>query len=66
MAYTLADVLNSLLSAVQDILGNIAHAIADNAGIIAQILVLGGLVYGVVRFGGDAIRRITGVVRGLF
>jgi len=66
MAYTLTDVMNSLLTAVQEILGNIAQAIVDNAAVIAQIIVIGGLVFGVVRFGSSVVRRITGFARGLF
>lgn len=66
MAYTLADVLNAMLTGIQDILGNVATAIADNASVIASIIVIGGLVFGVVRFGTAALRRVTGLVTGLF
>ena len=66
MAYTLTDVLNAMLTGIQDILGNVATAIADNASVIASLIVLGGLIFGVVRFGSSAIRRITGMVSGLF
>ncbi len=63
MAYTLADILNGILTAIQDILGNIASAVADNAAVIASVIVLGGLIFGVVRFGSAALRRVMGLIR---
>ena len=66
MAYTLNDILNSILTAVQDILGSIATAIADNAGIIATMVVLGGLTYAVVRYGTRIFRSVTGWLGALF
>ena len=65
MTYTLNDILNSILTAVQDILGNVASAIADNASVIATLVVLGGLTYAVVRYGARIFRGIAGWVRGV-
>lgn len=66
MTYTLTDVFNNLLTAIQDILGEVAATIADNASTIASIVVLGGLMTGVMYFGGRALGGITRWVRGLF
>lgn len=66
MTYTLNDILNSILTAVQDILGNVASAISDNAETIATILVLGGLTLVMVRYGSRIFRSITGFIGGLF
>ncbi len=66
MTYTLNDVLNSFLTAVQDILGYVASAISDNAELIASIVVLGGLTMIVARYGTQVFRRITGWLGALF
>lgn len=63
MAYTLTDILNAILTAIQDVLGNIATSIADNASVIASVVVLGGLIFGVVRFGSTALRRVMDLTR---
>jgi len=60
MAYNINDILNATLTAIQDILGNIAQAIADNAGVIATLIVVGGLTYAVVRYGTRLFRSVTG------
>jgi len=66
MAYTLADILNSMLTAIQDVLGNIAAAIADNAGVIGTLVVLGGLTYGVVRYGSRVFGQFTRMIGAFF
>ena len=58
MSYTIADVLNKILAALQDTLYYIADAIASNASVIATVVVIGGLAYGITRYG----RRIFGEV----
>jgi len=65
MTYTLNDVLNAFLTGVQDVLGNIAQAIADNAGIIGSFIVLGMLTYAIARYGGRIVRAVTGWVGAL-
>jgi len=60
MAYNINDILNAILTAIQDILGNIAQAIADNASVIATLIVVGGLTYAVVRYGTRLFRSVTG------
>jgi len=66
MTYTLNDILNSVMTAIQDILGNAASVIADNAETIATLVVLGGLTASVVRYGTGIFRRITGWIGALF
>jgi predicted PurR-regulated permease PerM len=65
-AYTLADVLSNVLSALQDILYYVSSAIASNAQIIATVVVVGALVYLVWRYGGRVLRGVTGWLRGFF
>ena len=65
MTYTLGDVLNAFLTGVQDVLGNIAQAIADNAGVIGTFVVLGLLTFAIARYGGRIIRAVTGWVGAL-
>lgn len=65
MTYTLNDVLNAFLTGVQDVLGNIAQAIADNAGIIGTFIVLGALTFAIVRYGSRIMRSVTGWVGAL-
>jgi len=65
MTYTLNDVLNAFLTGVQDVLGNIAQAIADNAGVIGTFIVLGALTYAMARYGGRIVRAVTGWVGAL-
>lgn len=66
MSYTLNDILNSILTAIQEILGNIASTIADNAGVIATLVVLGGLTLAVVRYGSRIFGSFTRMVHGFF
>lgn len=66
MSYTLADVLTRILAAIQDTLYWIADAIAANAQVIATVVVIGGLAYLLVRYGGRIFRGVTGFFRGLF
>jgi hypothetical protein len=63
---SLADILTSVLNAVQTIMYQIATAIADNATVIANVLVLGGLAVGVYAVGRRLVRLISGWFRGLF
>jgi len=65
MAYTLNDVLNAILTGIQDTLYHIFSTIANNAEIIATVVVVGMLGYGIVRFGSNILRSVTGFVRGL-
>jgi len=61
----LADILNSILSAISTILSEVATAIADNAVVIATALVLGALVFFMMRYGTRVFRGITGWFRSM-
>jgi len=64
--YSLTDILTNMLNAIQDILGNIAKVVAENASVIATVVVLGGLTYFLATYGTRLFRGIFGWFRGLF
>jgi len=64
--YTLADIMTNILTAIQDVLGEVAKTIAENASVIASVIVLGGLAYVMVRYGSRIFRGVSGFFRGLF
>jgi len=66
MAYTLNDVLNAILTGIQDTLYYVFKTIADNASTIAVVVVTGILGLGIVKFGSNILRNVSGFVRGLF
>jgi predicted PurR-regulated permease PerM len=64
--YALADVLTNILTALQDILYYVSSAIADNASVIATVVVIGAIAFLVMRYGTRIFRGVTGWLRGLF
>jgi hypothetical protein len=62
---SLADILTSILNAIQTILAEVATAIADNAGVIASVVVTGFIAFAVMKFGSKMLRGVTGWFRGL-
>jgi cobalamin synthase len=64
--YTLADVLTNILTALQDILYYVSTAIAENASVIATVVVIGAIAFLVMRYGSRIFRGVTGWLRGLF
>jgi cobalamin synthase len=64
--YTLADVLTNILTALQDILYYVANAIAENASVVATVVVIGAIAVLVMRYGSRIFRGVTGWLRGLF
>ncbi|MBS7270393.1 MAG: hypothetical protein KIH10_16350 [Candidatus Freyarchaeota archaeon] len=64
--YTLAEVLTNILTALQDILYYVSTAIADNASVIATVVVIGAIAFLVMRYGSRIFRGVTGWLRGLF
>jgi predicted PurR-regulated permease PerM len=64
--YTLAEVLTNILTALQDILYYVSSAIADNASVIATVVVIGAIAFLVMRYGSRIFRGVTGWLRGLF
>lgn len=59
---TLSQALQSILTAIVNIVKGIADTVSANAGIIATVLVIGGLI-GMATY---AIYRYVPFVRGLF
>jgi predicted PurR-regulated permease PerM len=64
--YTFAEVLNNILTAIQDILYYVSSAIAENANIIATVVVIGALAFVVMRYGSRIFRGVTSWLRGVF
>jgi len=64
--YTLADVLTNILTALQDILYYVANAIAENASVIATVVVIGAIAFLVMRYGSRIFRGVTSWLRGFF
>ena len=64
--YTLTDVMTNILVAIQDILGEVAKTIAENAESIATIMVVGGLATMMVKYGSKIFRGVSGFFRGIF
>jgi hypothetical protein len=64
--YTLADVLTNILTALQDILYYVANAIAENASVIATVVIIGAIAFIVMRYGSRIFRGVTSWLRGLF
>jgi len=60
---SLADVLTAILNGIITILHTVATLIRDNASVIGSLIVLGGLAYGVYRFGGRIVRELSGMFR---
>ena len=65
-APTLSDVLNSIMNTIVTVLQNVINVISQNAGIVATLLVTGGLVFLVVRYGRRIFGGISDLLRGLF
>jgi len=63
---SLSDILTQVLNALQTIMYEVASAIANNASVIATAVVLGGVVFLVMRYGSRLFRGITGWIRGFF
>lgn len=64
--YTIVEVMTNILSALQDTLYYISSAIADNASVIATVIVLGGLSMVIMKYGTRIFKGVGGFFRGLF
>lgn len=64
--YSLADIMTNILAAIQNIIGEVCKVIAENAGVVATVLVIGGVAFLLFRYGSRIFRGITGWFRGLF
>jgi hypothetical protein len=63
---SLSDVLNSIMNTIVTVLQNVINVISQNAATIATLLVTGGLVFLVVRYGRRIFGGIADLLRGLF
>lgn len=63
--YTLAEVLTNILTALQDILYYVSSSIAENAQVIATVVVIGAIAFMVMRYGTRVFRGVMGWLRGL-
>lgn len=63
---SLADILDSILQAVQTVIYQVSNAIAQNAGVIATVVVTGMLTYVLVRYGTRLFRGVTSIFRAMF
>jgi hypothetical protein len=61
---TLSDALTDILNAIAGIIGSVAQTIAANASVIGTVVVIGGLVYLVARYGGRAMSSLSGFFKG--
>jgi len=61
--YTLADIMNNILVAIQNILGEVASVLAENASIIATVVVVGGVAALLWRYGSNIMRGVTRIFR---
>jgi hypothetical protein len=64
--YTLGEVLTNILTALQDILYYVSSAIAENASVIATVVVIGAIAMLTMRYGSRIFKGVTSWLRGLF
>lgn len=64
--YTLSGIMTSILDSIQNIIGSIVDTISANAGVIATVVVLGGLAFIFFRFGGRLISSVTSWFSNMF
>jgi len=57
-------ILGEILEAITAIMSEIATAIADNAAVIAEVVVLGGLAFMLMRYGSRIFSGLSGWLRG--
>jgi hypothetical protein len=64
--YTLADIMGNILVAIENIIGEIAKVIAENAGVIATVVIIGGIALLLWRYGSRIISGVSGMFRRFF
>lgn len=62
---SLTDTMNELMTGIQTVLYDVASAIAENAGIIATIVVVGFVAFAVMKFGSRIFSGLSGWLKGL-
>ncbi|WP_174591890.1 hypothetical protein [Methanocella conradii] len=63
-APTITTVVTDVFNSILTIVDQVAQTIAANAGVFAQVLIVGGIAYVVYRFGTGLVRRLAGLFRG--
>jgi hypothetical protein len=63
---SLGDTIAQILGAIQTILYEVASGIAANAATLAEIVVLGGMAFIVMKYGTRLFRGVTSWFSGLF
>lgn len=63
---SLADVLTNMMTAITTILAEVAQAIADNAALVATIVVVGGLAFITMRYGSRILKGAMSWLKGIF
>ena len=62
----LEHLLGEILEAITTIMTEIAEAISANAAVIAEVVVLGGLAFMVMRYGTRIFSGVTSWLKGMF
>lgn len=66
MSTPVQDVLSAVVNAIMTTLQTFAEAIAENAGLIATVVISLGIAYMVYRYGRRFITGLVGWFRGIF
>ncbi len=64
--YTLADIMSNILTAIENIIGEVAKVLAENAGTVATVVVIGGVAMLLWRYGSRIFSGISGMFRRFF
>ncbi len=64
--YTLADIMQNILTAIENIIGEVSKVLAENAGIVATVVVIGGVAMLLWRYGTRIFSGISGLFRRIF
>jgi len=65
-APTLSDVANAILNALASVLQAVVNFVSENAGVIATVIFMGGLIYLLLRYGRSIFSGIFDWLKGIF
>ncbi len=65
-SYSIADIMTNILATIQNIIGEVAKVLAENAGVVATVVVIGGVAMLLWRYGSRLFSGISGIFRRLF
>jgi len=65
-APTLNDVANAILNALASVLQAVVNFVSENAGVIATVIFMGGLIYLLLRYGRSIFSGIFDWLKGIF